>query len=184
MRLTERLFIIGLVVPLILIIDQWSKFWVLSKPDFGALECLDRAVACGRIEVSPLFDFSMVWNRGMSFGTLQSEGIMRWLLVAVTTLVALGFAIWMMRASTKLLVLALAILVAGAIGNVIDRIRFGAVVDFIDVSQAIPFFPWVFNVADSAITVGAGLLLLDQFLLWRQDAKNNADIDAGPKAQG
>lgn len=173
---------IGLVIPIILIVDQWSKFWVLSRPEFNARECLDAAVRCGRIEVSPLFDFSMVWNRGMSFGTLQSEGIMRWILVAVTALVALGFAVWMMRASSKLLVLALATLVAGAIGNVIDRVRFGAVVDFIDVSQAIPFFPWVFNVADSAITVGAGLLLLDQFILWRQDAKNKADTETGPEA--
>lgn len=171
MNLTRRLLIAGLIVPLTVILDQWSKYLILSEPRFNALACLDRSQPCGRIEISGLFDFTMVWNYGMSFGTLQSEGIMRWVLVAFTLAIATGFAVWLFRSVTHLTAVALSFVVAGAIGNVIDRVRFGAVVDFVDVSGAIAIFPWVFNIADSAITVGAGLLLLDQFILSRQDDK-------------
>ena len=69
--------------------------------------------------------------------------------------------------------MALSFVVAGAIGNVIDRVRFGAVVDFIDVSDAIPFFPWVFNIADASVSVGAVLLLFDQLILLPRDKSRN-----------
>ena len=176
MKQTQRLLIATFTIPLTVILDQWSKALVLAEPRFNALACLDRSQYCGKIEVSPVFDFSMVWNFGMSFGTLQSEGIMRWVLVALACTIAMGFAIWLFRATHWVTATALSFVVAGAIGNVIDRVRFGAVVDFIDVSSAIPFFPWVFNVADSAVTVGAVLLLYDQFILLPKGA-NNVDSD-------
>lgn len=169
--LARRLMTFGLL-PLIVVVDQISKHKILGTPVFNARDCLDRSERCGQIEVSPIFDFTMVWNYGMSFGTLQSEGFMRWVLVALTIGIAIGFAIWLFRAERQLTTLALSLVVAGAIGNVIDRIRFGAVVDFIDVSQMLPWFPWVFNVADSAISVGAVLLFLDQFLLSRSEQKS------------
>lgn len=178
MRVTERLLIAGFIIPLGVILDQWSKALVLGEARFNALGCLDRAQRCGKIEINPLFDFSMVWNYGMSFGSFQSEGIMRWVLVGVACAIAVGFAVWLFRASHWVTATALSFVVAGAIGNVIDRVRFGAVVDFIDVSDAIPFFPWVFNVADSAVTVGAVLLLFDQFILLPRDASRN-DANTG-----
>jgi len=92
----------------------------------------------------------------------------------VACAIATGFAVWLFKATHWLTATALSFVVAGAIGNVIDRVRFGAVVDFIDVSETIPFFPWVFNVADSAVTVGAILLLLDQFILSQDNDSNNA----------
>ena len=158
-----------LVLPLVVILDQWTKAVVLAEPRFNALGCLDRTQPCGHIEIGPVMDLTMVWNRGMSFGALQSEGIMRWVLVVLSGVIAIGFGIWLARAARRLTALALALIVGGAIGNVIDRVRFGAVVDFFNFSDV--WFTYVFNVADAAITVGAALLFLDQFLMSRKTIK-------------
>ena len=111
----------------------------------------------------------------MSYGMFQSEGIGRWLLALVMLVIALGFLYWLVRhASNWLLKLSLAMVVGGAFGNLIDRVRFGAVVDFINASDL--YFPWVFNVADAAISVGAVLLFVDQFLLsGRKQAKTQSE---------
>jgi signal peptidase II len=173
MRPTQRYLIAAFIVPIFVLLDQWTKSLVLGEPRFNALDCLSRAQPCGKIEVSPLFDFSMVWNFGMSFGSFQSYGIMRWVLVAVACGIAVVFAVWLFRAAHWLTATALSFVIAGAIGNVIDRVRFGAVVDFIDVSDAIPFFPWVFNIADASVSVGAVLLLFDQLILLPRDKSRN-----------
>ncbi|MEO0881407.1 MAG: signal peptidase II [Pseudomonadota bacterium] len=164
MTALQRIIMAGLIIPVILVLDQITKLMILDTPALNGLNCLDRTEPCGRLDFSPIFDLSMVWNRGMSFGALQSEGVMRWVLVVMTIVIAAGFAVWIFRAVNALTVFALCLVVAGAIGNVIDRVRFGAVVDFIDVTSWLPIFPWIFNVADSAITVGAILLLVDQFI--------------------
>lgn len=165
------------VIIAVIVLDQLTKAWVLATPDFRALECLEGIARCGRIEISPLFDFSMTWNRGVSFGVMQSDGIARWLLVFLTAGIGLGFFIWLLRAERWMTALSLSLVIGGAIGNnLIDRVRFGAVVDFVDFSG--PWFgwrigewgvgfPWIFNVADAAITVGAVILLLDQLLAGR-----------------
>ena len=164
----NRLFFL---IPVIVILDQWSKWLILNEPEFNALGCLDRAQDCGRIDVLPFFELHMVWNRGISFGIGQSEGIMRWLLVILTTAIAIGFTVWLVRAARRFTGIALALVVGGAFGNVIDRVRFGAVVDFLDFSGILEpyFFNYVFNVADAAISVGAVLLFADQFLMSRQE---------------
>src|SRR5690606_16310794 len=103
---------------------------------------------------------TMVWNRGVSFGLFRADqDLTRWLLTGFSLVVAVILTIWARRADRRLLAVALGLVIGGAIGNAIDRARFGAVADFIDVSQL--YFPWVFNVADSGITVGVALLLLD-----------------------
>lgn len=171
-----RLLIAGLIIPLTLILDQVTKYLVLQEPRFNALGCLEYPGTCGKIEVIPgLFDLVMVWNRGISFGTFQSDGVMRWVLVVFALAVSAGFTVWLFQAATRMTAIALSLVVAGAIGNIIDRIRFGAVVDFINAID--DFFPWVFNIADSAVSVGAALLLFDQFILSREDAKR--DIKPG-----
>jgi len=162
----HRTILAGILVAIVLVSDQVTKFLVLNTPQFNARACLGGAQPCGQIELSRVFDLTMIWNRGMSFGALQSEGVMRWVLVAITLAIGIGFSVWMFRATRALAVIALALVVGGAIGNVIDRVRFGAVVDFFDFSGL--YFPYVFNIADAAITVGAVLLFLDQFLLTRQ----------------
>lgn len=165
-----RAILAFVLIPLVVVVDQWTKYLVLSEPRFRALECLHGMERCGKIEISGVFDLTMLWNRGMSFGMLQSDGIMRWVLVVVTLAIAVGFSIWLVQAGRRVTALALALVVGGAIGNVIDRVRFGAVVDFFDFSGIWPpyFFNYVFNVADAAISVGAVLLFFDQFILSRE----------------
>jgi signal peptidase II len=156
----------------IIVIDQVSKALILGTPTLNGLGCLPTNV-CGRIEVvgpvlnsHPFFSLSMTWNHGVSFGALQAEGPARWVLFALTSGIAVGFAIWLMRAERWLTALALSLVIGGAIGNLVDRARFGAVVDFLDFNGL--FFPWIFNVADAAISVGAAALLLDQLLAGRK----------------
>ena len=106
----------------------------------------------------------MVWNRGISFGLLRADNeFARWGLVAAMLLIAGVFATWLRTAERKLTAVALGLVIGGAIGNVIDRIRFGAVADFLDFNGL--WFPWVFNVADAAITVGAILLAVDMLFV-------------------
>jgi len=147
-----RAYALALVV---LVLDQLSKFWVLS-----VLRLEER----GSIELLPVFSLSMVWNRGVSFGLLQAQqDLARWGLVAFSAAVAVALIVWARRVQRPLLAGALGLVIGGAVGNLIDRVRFGAVADFLDVS-GLGFFPWVFNVADSAITVGVLLLILDSLL--------------------
>ncbi|GAB5454295.1 MAG: signal peptidase II [Henriciella sp.] len=159
------------MIPIIVVLDQWSKWLILSEPKFNALGCLDQTQRCGQVEVLSFFDLTMVWNRGISFGIGQSEGLMRWFLVLMTTGIAIGFTIWLFQATRRFTGIALALVIGGAFGNVIDRIRFGAVVDFLDFSGLLRpyFFNYVFNVADAAISVGAVLLFADQFLMSREE---------------
>jgi signal peptidase II len=165
MKLSLSLVWPFLVVPVVLLLDQWTKWLVLEEPRFNALGCLDRMEPCGRILLPGPLDLTMVWNRGMSYGLFQAEGIGRWILAAMMLAIAIGFLVWLFRAEGRWLKLALALVIGGAFGNLIDRVRFGAVVDFIHANGL--YFPWVFNVADAAISLGAVLLFVDQFLLSR-----------------
>ncbi|HAJ03774.1 MAG TPA: signal peptidase II, partial [Brevundimonas sp.] len=106
--------------------------------------------------------FTYLLNDGISFG-LFGGGTMRWILTVFSLVVAGALAWWATRADRRLLITAIGLVMGGALGNVIDRIRFGGVVDFIDFSGT-GLFPWVFNIADSAITIGVILLIVDAFL--------------------
>ncbi len=136
---------------LVVVLDQISKYWILSVVKLP--EVLS-------VKVAGPFHLSMVWNQGVSFGLLRAQDdLVRWALVAFSVIVAILLAHWARKADRPFSAIGLGLVIGGAIGNAIDRARFGAVVDFIDVSRL--WFPWVFNVADSAITVGVVLLLLD-----------------------
>ena len=139
---------------LIVAADQVSKAWVL-----GGLHLIEGEP----IRLLPILRMSLTWNRGFSFGLLANVELARWGLFAFSIVVAFGLGVWARRVQRPWPALALGLIIGGAIGNAVDRVRFGAVVDFIDVS-GIGFFPWIFNVADSAITVGVILLLLDSLL--------------------
>jgi signal peptidase II len=149
---TKRL---GLTLILgILALDQLSKYWIVNVLHLPEI---------GKIELSPIFDLTMVRNYGISFGAFTADADWeRWALVGLSTIIAIIFSVWLTRAKRSLTILALALVIGGAIGNVIDRIRYGYVVDFLDFSGI--GFIWVFNVADSAITIGAILLGLDMLL--------------------
>jgi signal peptidase II len=135
---------------LVIVLDQLTKAWMMD-----GLELRE----WGRIEVwPPIFNLTWVENRGVSFG-LFGDGSARWLLSAFSVAVAGALAWWALKADRRLLISAIGLVMGGAIGNVIDRIRFGYVVDFLDFSGL--GFPWVFNIADAAINVGVILLILD-----------------------
>ncbi len=137
---------------LVVVLDQLSKYWILYVYDLP-----------GRIStpVAGPFSLTMVWNRGVSFGLFRADqDLMRWALTLFSVVVAVILAIWARKAVRPFLGLGLGLVIGGAIGNAIDRLRFGAVVDFLDF-QRLGFFPWVFNIADSAITIGVVFLLLD-----------------------
>jgi signal peptidase II len=139
---------------LVIVIDQLTKAWIISGIDLREI---------GRVEVwPPIFNFTWVENRGVSFG-LFGDGSARWMLSLFSIVVAGILGWWALKADRRLLISAVGLIMGGAIGNVIDRIRFGFVVDFLDFSGT-GVFPWVFNVADSAITVGVVLLIWDSVL--------------------
>lgn len=134
------------------VLDQATKLWVLS------LAIPER----GPLRIAPFLDITLVWNRGISYGLLQQDGLGRWLLVAATVAASVGLTVWLMRARHAVVRLALGLIVGGALGNLVDRVAYGAVVDFVHL-HAGSFSWYVFNVADAAIVVGVGLLLLDGF---------------------
>jgi len=151
----------GLILSAIVVVaDQISKWIVLGPGQFSPPGCLEDNVGCRYINLSPFFDLQMVWNRGVSFGLLRAdEDLARWALVALSLVISGVFFWWLRTAERRLTAIALGLVIGGALGNVVDRIRFGAVADFLDFHGLM--FPWVFNVADAAITVGAVLLAVD-----------------------
>ena len=148
---------LGLPIALaMLVADQLSKWWVLhglNLPDIRNIPLL-------RLGPAGL-DFSMVWNRGVTFGLLWGDSFATQLVLALAAAgIALFLLRWMARAETAWVTVALGSVIGGAIGNVIDRLRFGAVVDFVDVHLA-GWHWYVFNVADAGIVCGVGVLVAD-----------------------
>ena len=145
----------------VIVVDQIVKAWFL------ALKLMEGE----SLPLAGPFHLTMVWNRGVSFGLLRADhDLVRWALVAFSLIVAVALGWWARNATRPLMGLGLGLVMGGAIGNAIDRFRFGAVVDFVDVTRLM--FPWVFNVADSAICVGVACLLLDS--IRKEPAPNSA----------
>ena len=136
----------------VVILDQASKVWLISWLESQG----------GWLQISGFFNLVMVWNRGISFGMLQSGETGRWLLAIFSALVCLGLGIWLQRQTHRVPTLALGAVIGGAIGNIIDRIWHGAVADFFDFHLMGYHWP-AFNFADSAITIGVAMLLYDGF---------------------
>lgn len=150
-RLGWTAYVIAIVT---VVLDQISKAWILST--------LGTVPGASQVVAGPVY-LTLVHNFGMSFGLFRGSELSRWLLTAFSAAVVVGLAVWARKAVKPLVAAGIGLIIGGAFGNnLIDRIRYGYVVDFIDVSRM--YFPWVFNVADSAITVGVCLLLLDSFL--------------------
>ncbi len=145
---------------LVLALDQASKAWVLYGLD------LPRT---GPIVLLPVLDLTMVWNRGVTFGLLTGFGAgeSQWghlVLAAVALAVVVALSIWLRRAETRLVAIAIGAIAGGAVGNVVDRLRYGAVVDFIHAHIRLGGQEWswyVFNLADAAIVCGVAALVLD-----------------------
>jgi len=118
--------------------------------------------------VTSFFNIVLIYNRGMSFGLFNGAGGLNALLFSlVAAVIVTALIYWLSRVESPLLAVAIGLIIGGAIGNVIDRIRLGAVVDFLDFHVGSWHWP-AFNVADSAICVGVAVMLLDGLLLRRE----------------
>jgi len=142
-----------------LAVDQASKLWLIYVFDIGHR---------GTVKVTPFFDLVLAWNIGISFGWFQNDNpIAQATLMAVKAVAVIALAIWMARSKTVMATVALGLIIGGAIGNAIDRIVYGAVVDFALFHLQIGenTFNWyVFNLADVAIVAGVIALLYDSLV--------------------
>ncbi len=148
------------VAAVVIGLDQSLKHWVVDGLGLGVGE--------SRPMVWPL-SFTLVRNDGISFGFFQTHAPWtRWALAAFSLVVSVALALWVRRVERPIIGLAVGLILGGAVGNLIDRIRLGAVVDFVDVHPL--FFPWIFNLADSGITVGVLILMAENLLTPRRAA--------------
>lgn len=144
----------------IFVADQLVKAWMLYGV-FGFAVPADMGRWHPPIEVTPFFNLVMVWNTGVSFGLFASDGDAgRWALIVLACAISVGLAWWLRTVTTRLLAGSIGAVIGGAIGNVVDRLAYGAVADFFDV-HALGYHWPAFNIADSAIVVGVGLILYD-----------------------
>jgi signal peptidase II len=146
---------------------------VIGLDQFTKLLVVHHLKLYSSIYVLPVLDISLRYNRGAAFSFLEgASGWQRWFFTVLALIVGGTILIWMRRlksAAQWLLSLSLSLILAGALGNVIDRLRLGHVIDFVVAHWHHAEFP-AFNVADSSITIGAALLLLDAFLENRRTA--------------
>jgi signal peptidase II len=151
--------------------DQLSKNYLLYGLDFRELG------PAARIQILPIFDLVMVWNRGVSYGLFQAGSFVGTLVLTVFSLVAVvALSFWLIRCERAILGVGLGLVIGGALGNVIDRVLYGAVADFFHF-YAFGHDWYVFNVADAAITVGVVVLLLDAFI--RPESKSVGSRQTG-----
>lgn len=143
-------------------LDQASKYWILE-----ILRLPQRPG--GRIEISGIFDLAYVQNRGASFGMLAGGLASRLFLSLLAIAIAVFLTKWLATIHRRLSAAGIALIIGGAVGNLVDRARFGHVVDFLDFSGL--YFPWVFNIADAAINIGIACLALDWLLEHRAAKK-------------
>ncbi|WP_255448409.1 signal peptidase II [Telmatospirillum sp. J64-1] len=165
---------LGLACALVvLVLDQLTKFWAIEalRP-----EGVDHTPFWSpiRFEVTPFFNIVMTWNRGISFGIFNNGGDHNALILSLLSLaIVIGLLFWLRKAEGRLVPLALGLVIGGALGNVIDRARFGAVADFLDFHAFGYHWP-AFNIADAGIVVGAGLLLVDALFAPQDSPKNSS----------
>jgi signal peptidase II len=150
----------GLIAAVVtLVLDQASKLWLLFVFDIGRR---------GAVKLTPFFDLVLAWNPGISFGWLQNDSPLAQIaLLIVKAMAVIVLAIWMARSRTILATVALGLIIGGAIGNAVDRLAYGAVVDFalFHVRIGGNDFNWyVFNLADVAIVAGVAALLYDSLV--------------------
>jgi signal peptidase II len=132
-----------------------------------------------QIHILPMFDLTYAENRGVSMGFLEAgTDLQRWMLVALTALIASVVAVWMWREKARGDVLALAMVLGGALGNIVDRARYGYVIDYADLHFGTfrPFY--IFNLADACITIGVLILLARAFLI--REKADDTDKDVQP----
>jgi signal peptidase II len=140
-------------------LDQASKLWLLFVYDLPGR---------GNVHLAPFLDLALTWNTGISYGLFPQEGpVGQWLLLAVKVAVVVVLVAWLARTRSRLTAVALGLIVGGALGNAIDRVAYGAVVDFIlfyVATTRFTFHWYVFNLADAAIVAGVVGLLYESLV--------------------
>ncbi len=156
-----------IVAATVFALDQLTKWIVAGPVDLQSV---------GQIVMLPIFNLTWTENQGISLGLFNAEtAIGRWILVAVTGAIAIAVAIWIAREKQRGDQIALGMVLGGALGNILDRARFGYVVDFADLHFG-DFRPFlVFNVGDAAISIGVVILLLRAFLIKDERPKENIE---------
>lgn len=144
---------LGLLVAFaVVVVDQVSKLWVADIQPLGTFR-----------SVTGFFNLVHTLNPGISFSMFQNDGWGRWVFSALAAVVTAVLLVWLWRVRSVWVAGALGLIIGGAIGNTIDRLRIGAVIDFLDFHVA--GFHWpAFNAADSAIVVGAAMILAEGIL--------------------
>ncbi len=157
----SKLFWYGMALAaLMIVLDQATKLFIVH-----GIALPERPF--GRIEISGIFDLTYTENRGVSFG-LFAGGMTSRILLSVLSLVVSGFIVrWLGTIVRPLTAIGAGLILGGALGNLIDRVAYGYVVDFLDFSGL--YFPYIFNVADAAINVGVVFLLYDTLVLERRE---------------
>lgn len=162
----KKLTVKKLAVPFILILiflDQVTKWWIINY--------IMQPIKI--LPITPFFNIVLTWNSGISFGIFSNQGSFSVIILStLATLIVFFLAVWLMKAENKKLIIGLICIIGGAIGNIIDRVYHGAVIDFLDFH--IKSYHWpAFNVADSCIFIGATLIILDSLF---PDKKEEANI--------
>ena len=150
-----------LVASAVIVLDQATKWWVvtifMNPPRV--------------VDVWPFFSVVMVWNRGVTFGFLSDAPFWgRWALVGLSLAIVAILLLWLRRAETKWRAAAIGLIIGGALGNVIDRVNYGAVADFLDFHVTGYHWP-AFNFADSAITLGVAIMFFDALFKPKETVK-------------
>ncbi len=154
-------FLLGLIIAIITIfLDQYSKYYIFA---------MLRDLNSNQMEITSFFNLVIVRNFGVSFGMFNNMPYGYLILSVIAIIITLMLLVWMWQAQKAYLVIALGFIIGGAIGNIIDRVRDGAVADFLDFH--INNYHWpAFNWADSMVFVGVVMILLENFII-----KNNGD---------
>jgi signal peptidase II len=153
-------------------LDQASKFALLRY--FGETGCVTQ-----QERVNAFLDLVLTCNSGVSFGLLNRAGVSSAVFALAAATIVIVLAIWLSRVQVRLLAVAIGLIIGGALGNVIDRLRYGAVVDFLYFHAGSWYWP-AFNLADSAICLGVAAMLLDGLLLRRPESQAKGREDLSP----
>jgi len=164
--LIKKLTVKKLAVPFILILiflDQVTKWWIINYV-MQPIKILP---------ITPFFNIVLTWNSGISFGIFSNQGGFSVIILSTLAILIVFFlAVWLVKAENRKLIIGLIFIIGGAIGNIIDRVYHGAVIDFLDFH--INNYHWpAFNLADSCIFIGAALIILDSLF---PDKKEQAKI--------
>jgi signal peptidase II len=167
----SKLPVTGLIAAAVLfVVDQAAKYGITNGLGLSQLGDVR--------DITSFFALRFVANRGVSLGLLHADTeTMRWGLVVLTAVIAVGVLVWMLREKNRADQFALGLVMGGAVGNILDRVRFGYVVDFADLhfGEWRPFL--VFNVADAAITIGVLVLLVRALLVRDKSRAGQASVE-------